>query len=88
MSDRRIPLANVRKLTQRTLSKTFDISPMTIHNWRRGSSETSPLPVQIVNYKNARRVYVLETDLKMWLQLNRPELYERWAANDYRLDTA
>jgi hypothetical protein len=65
-----------RTMTQKQLERSLEISPMTIHLWRKLDSD--PFPCRTYPTEGGRhRNYFLKNEVVNWLKRNRPKLVSR-----------
>jgi len=57
-------------LTTRDLLKAFDITPMTVYNWRCGSTRVTPLPYTITQVGARTRIHFNKATVRTWLETN------------------
>lgn len=72
-----------RTVTIRELCTKLDISLMTIHGWRAGSSCRRPLPSTVTKVGSANRVSLSVDEITEWLATHTPkpggrDLYRQW----------
>lgn len=65
-------------LSMKEVSEVLDVTTVTIHAWRKGSTETKPLGVRVETSDGGRRTVLIDADvLKQWVSENRPHLLEK-----------
>jgi hypothetical protein len=72
------PMRTGRTVTTRDISRTLNVTLLTVLEWRRGTNQRRPLPVNYSTLGKSRRIEFVEADLRAYLAEYRPDLLDIW----------
>jgi hypothetical protein len=67
-----------RMVTTRDIMRELNVTQLTVLEWRRGTNQRRPLPVNYSTLGKSRRIEIVETDLRAYLAQYRPDLLAIW----------